>query len=128
MKEKLQGTILVSGTFSLLTFELLSLADKGCSIPMDKFMGMCNDYTIMLWLKDHSRYYACWNEDAKIILAEKFCALANCVIPEDTFGVAHNGVLALAAFCVELINQGGHSRERKHCDCAEEALKRLGLL
>lgn len=74
------------------------------------------------------RFYNCWNDETKIILAEDFCSLANCVIPEDTYGISSNGILALAAFCQELVNPNGPSRERKDCDCAEEGLKKLGLI
>ena len=112
---------------TLLTYDLLSLVDKGQNLPMNQFIKMCEDYTIMKWLKENTRYYDVWDDDLKIILAEEFCALANCVIPEDDYGVANNGILALAAFCQELINEGP-SRSRKDCDCAEEDMKKLGLI
>lgn len=115
------------GIFTLLTYELLSLADKGQSLPMDKFMGMCEDYTIMKWLKENTHSYERWNDDVKVILAEEFCSLANCVIPEDTYGVANNGILALAAFCQEYINHAP-TRTRTDCDCAVDGLKKLGLI
>lgn len=113
--------------FTLLTYDLLSLVDKGATLPMDQFMKMCEDYTIMKWLKENTRYYEVWDDDLKIILAEEFCALANCVIPEDTYGVANNGILALAAFCQEYINEPP-TRSRIDCDCAEAGLKKLGLI
>ena len=115
------------GIFTLLTYDLISLVDKGQNLPMDQFMKMCEDYTIMKWLKENTRFYEIWDDDLKIILAEEFCALANCVIPEDTYGVENNGILALVAFCQELINEGP-SRSRKDCDCAEEGMKKLGLI
>lgn len=115
------------GIFNLLTYDLLSLVDKGQNLPMNQFMKMCEDYTIMIWLKENTRYYEIWDDDLKIILAEEFCALANCVIPEDTYGVANNGILALAAFCQEYINEPP-TRSRKDCDCAEDGLIKLGLI
>lgn len=128
MIEKDRTSITVPGTFTLLTYELLSMVDKGRSIPMSQFMTMCENYSIMSWLKENSRYYDVWDDNAKIIIAEEFCSLANCVIPEDTYGIANNGILALAAFCQELINQKGPSREKKHCDCAEDRLRKMGLI
>lgn len=126
MTEKKLSIDFQPGIFTLLTHDLLSLADKGKTIPMDKFMGMCKDYTIMIWLKDNTRSYGLWDENVKVILAEEFRSLANCVIPEDTYGVANNGILALAAFCQEFINNPP-SRTRTDCDWAEDGLKKLGL-
>lgn len=115
------------GIFTLLTYDLLSIADKGGSIPTREFMKMCDDYTIMNWLRENTSMYKLWDDDTKIILAEEFCALANCVIPEETFGVASNGVLVLIAFCQELINHKP-SRTRIDCKSAEKELKKLELI
>lgn len=115
------------GIFTLLSYDLLSLVDKGQSLPMDQFMKMCSDYTIMKWIKENTLYYDIWEEDLKIILAEEFCSLANCVIPEHTYGVSNNGILALVAFCQEYINHPP-TRSRIDCDCAEDGLKKLGLI
>lgn len=89
---------------------------------------MCENYTIMSWLKENTSVYPFWTEDENKILAEEFCSFANCYIPEDTFGIANNGILALAAFCQEVIFQGGPSRNRKDCDCAEIGLQNLDLI
>lgn len=115
------------GIFTLLTYDLLPLVDKGQTLPMDQFMKMCEDYTIMKWLKENARHYELWDDELKIILAEEFCALANCVIPENNFGVINNGILALVAFCQEFINEPP-SRTRIDCDNAEYGLKKLGLI
>lgn len=117
------------GIFTMLTYDLLSLVDKGCVLPMDQFMRMCEDYTIMVWLKENTDYsYNYWDDDVKIIMAEEIRSLANCYLPERTYGISNNGILALAAFCQELINQKGFSRTRIDCDWAEEDLEKLGLI
>lgn len=114
--------------FTLLTYELLSLADKGHSLPVKLVMNMCEDYTIMNWLKENTQAYSLWDDDVKVILAEEFFSLANCIIPEDTYNISSNGILLLAAFCQELINQHGPSRTRVDCDCAELELRKLGII
>lgn len=113
--------------FTLLTYDLLSMVDKGNTIPMDQFMNMCDDYTIMKWLKEHTQFYELWDDDLKIILAEEFCSIANCMLPEDDYGISNNGILALIAFCQEYINTPP-TRSRIDCDCAEIGLKKLGLI
>ena len=113
--------------FTLLTYELLSLTDKGEELPVMQFLRMCEDYSIMSWLNEKTRIFDSLDDEVKIILAEEFASLANVVCPEDDYGISNNGILVLIAFCQELINTKP-TRDRKDCETAEIELAKLGLL
>lgn len=113
--------------FTLLTYELLSLTDKGVELPVMQFLRMCEDYSIMSWLNEKTRIFDSLDDEVKIILAEEFASLANVVSPEDDYGISNNGILVLIAFCQELINSKP-TRDIKDCETAEQALNQLNLL
>ena len=115
------------GFFTVLSDELLALVDAGECISVHKFLKMCEDYTIMSWLKEKIKMYELWGNDEKIILAEELASLANVISPEDDYSIRNNGILVLIAFCQALINEKP-TRTRKDCDDAEDALSKLGLL
>ena len=115
------------GIFTLLTYELLSLADKGEKLPVMQFLRMCEDYSIMSWLNEKTRFFDLLDDEVKIILAEEFASLANVVSPEDKYGISNNGILVLIAFCQELISSKP-TRDIKDCETAENELVKLGML
>lgn len=129
-EKETKGTFSISfqpGIFTLLSYELLSLVDRGESMSVKSVLNMCEDYTIMPWLRDNVKTYQLWDNEIKIILAEEFASLANVISPEGKYGIANNGILVLIAFCQELINEKT-SRTIEDCDDAKDVLIQMNLI
>jgi hypothetical protein len=94
--------------YTFLGFYLVSLLDSGRSLGWDETIKHIEDGSLFVWLKDQfgddidlSLYRP---EDEQVML-DLFLNLANAVDARRKFGVEHNGLALLAAYCLEAIQE-----------------------
>jgi hypothetical protein len=94
--------------YTWLGFQVNALLDNGDSLEIDETRKHAEEETLFSWLKDRfgDRIDLSLYEDAdRAEVSDRFAALANAVDSRRKFGVEHNGLALIAAWCFEMLQE-----------------------
>jgi hypothetical protein len=97
------------GRFTYLAFELNSMLDQGHALSIEETKEYVDDGTIFEWLDEHLE--SPHDLDGTPVSPEVRSAILSVFRPLNTvdfrqrFGVEHNGIALLLAYCIEGIQQ-----------------------
>jgi hypothetical protein len=98
--------------YTLLGFGVTALLDKGEALDIDDTRKHVEDGSLFGWLKqkfgDGIDLSLCRGAGQADVL-ERFGSLANTTDSRRKFGVEHNGLALLAAYCFEVLQQMHYS-------------------
>ena len=95
---------------TLLAFKLNSLMDAEDRVPIAEVQEHLEDKTVFRWLeerldRDHFSITYAEQSDAEETLLDLFSQLWNAVDARRKFGIEHDGIALLLAYCIEAIQQ-----------------------
>jgi hypothetical protein len=98
--------------YTLLGFGVVSLMDQGEGLPMDDAHKHVEDRSLFTWLKqqfgDHLDL-SLYQDANRAEVLERFASPSNAADSCRKFGVGHDGLALLAAYCFEALQETHYS-------------------
>lgn len=94
--------------YTFLGFCLVSLLDSGRKLGRDETIKHIEDGSLYSWLRDEfggDIDLSLYSPEDEQVMLDVFRDLANAVDARRKFGVEHNGIALLAAYCLEAIQR-----------------------
>lgn len=94
--------------FTSLGFDMNALLDEGKAAEIGKVHKRLADGSLLTWLEEtfgSQTSLSLYGPEDRAAVVELFASLSNAVDSRRKFGVQHNGLALLAAYCFEGIQQ-----------------------